>query len=503
MVCGTTSDAGKSHVVTGLCRLLHRRGVRVAPFKAQNMALNSYVTPGGHEIGRAQGAQAMAAGAAPEVAMNPILLKPTGERTSQVVVMGRPWAHMDAAAYHQAKPGLLGVVLDALADLRRRFDVVILEGAGSPTEINLLDHDIVNLRVALEAGVPAVVVGDIDRGGVFAALYGTVALLPDHYRALVRGFVINKLRGDPALLADGAGELERRCGVPTLGVLPWAEGLGLDAEDSLALPAGGDARLSSEAPGAPVADGLDVAAVRLPRIANFTDLDALAVEPGVGVRLVESPATLGDPDLVVIPGTKATVDDLAWLRARGLDQALAATGATVLGVCGGFQMLGRTIVDDVESGRGLVPGLACLDVATTFGPDKVTRQRRGWAMGQRVSGYEVHHGRTTPAEVDGGKRGGDGPWIELDDAYGGAGEGASGDAGRILGTNLHGLFEEDGFRAAFLAEVARRRGKRFVAAGVSFAAAREAQFDRLADLLEAHLDMTRLDRLIEQGAPAA
>src|SRR5438309_565572 len=235
MVCGTASAVGKSAVVAGLCRLLARRGVRVAPFRAQNMALNSYVTPSGHEIGRAQGVQALAAGIEPEVAMNPILLKPTGERTSQVVVMGRPVAHLDAAAYHQRKPELLGVVLDALADLRARFDVVIAEGAGSPAEINLLDHDIVNLRVAYEAGLPAIVVGDIDRGGVFAALYGTVALLPDDLRRQVRGFVLNKFRGDPDLLEPGLAELEQRTGVPTLGVLPWIDGVALDAEDSLAL----------------------------------------------------------------------------------------------------------------------------------------------------------------------------------------------------------------------------------------------------------------------------
>ena len=235
MVCGTASDVGKSQVVAGLCRVLHRRGVRVAPFKAQNMALNSYVTPSGHEIGRAQGVQALAAGAVPEVAMNPILLKPTGERTSQVVVMGRPAGHLDAAAYQAEKPALFATVLEALDDLRTRFDVVIAEGAGSPTEINLLDPDIVNLRLAAAARLPAIVVGDIDRGGVFAAFYGTVALLPDDLRPLVRGFVINKLRGDPALLAEGPAELERRCGVPTLGVLPYLHGVSLDAEDSLAL----------------------------------------------------------------------------------------------------------------------------------------------------------------------------------------------------------------------------------------------------------------------------
>jgi adenosylcobyric acid synthase len=491
MVCGTTSDAGKSHVVTGLCRLLARRGIRVAPFKAQNMALNSFVTPSGHEIGRAQGVQALAAGVEPEVAMNPILLKPTGERSSQVVLMGKPLAHLSAAEYHELKPTLLATVLEALADLRRRFDVVIIEGAGSPAEINLLDHDIVNLRIASEAGLPAIVVGDIDRGGVFAALYGTVELLPPAYRALVRGFVINKFRGDPALLGDGLQDLERRCGVPTLGVLPFVHDVALDAEDSLALT-GHRPRATAPA----INDSLDIAAVHFPRLSNFTDLDALALEPGVGVRLIDSAAALGAPDLVILPGTKATVADLEWLRGRGLDRAIAATDALVLGVCGGLQMMGHTIVDEVESQRGHVEGLGWLDVDTEFGVDKITRQRRGTAMGQRATGYQIHHGRVAPRTATPG-------WVHLDDAYGVEDDGAvEPNEARFLGTTLHGLFEADGFRAAFLTELGRRRGKTFVPAGVSFPAARRAQFDRLADLLEAHLDLAALDALLKEGAPA-
>jgi adenosylcobyric acid synthase len=493
MVCGTTSDAGKSRVVTGLCRALARNGVRVAPFKAQNMALNSYVTRRGHEIGRAQGVQALAAGIEPDVDMNPILLKPSSDRTSQVIVLGEPTGHLDAAAYHAAKPGLRGTVLAALDRLRARYDVVLLEGAGSPAEINLLDGDLVNLWLADAARIPALVVSDIDRGGVFAALFGTVTLLPDHLRRCVQGFVINKFRGDPALLAPGLADLEARTGVPTLGVLPWVDGLHLDAEDSLALrrPWGGDLTIGTgkpSHPGGPDGDVLDVAVVRLPRISNFTDLDALALEPGVMVRWVTHPAGLGDPDLVILPGTKATVGDLAWLRSRGLDTAVAALApsTTVLGICGGYQMLGRTIDDAVESGAGAVEGLGRLPVATRFEPTKITRPRRGGALGCPVSGYQIHHGRTE-SEV---------PWITLDDEWGRQPEGAADAGAAVFGTSLHGLFESDEFRATFLDAVAARRHKSLKPSGLSFASAREEQFDRLADLLEDHLDMKAVERLI-------
>jgi adenosylcobyric acid synthase len=490
MVCGTGSDAGKSRLVAGMCRWLSRRGVAVAPFKAQNMALNSYVTPSGHEIGRAQGVQALAAGVDAEVDMNPILLKPTGERTSQVVVSGRPAGHFDAAGYQAMKPALRSTVLDALGRLRARFDVVVLEGAGSPAEINLLDGDLVNLWLAREAGAPAVVVGDIDRGGVFAALYGTVTLLPDDLRQCVRGFVINKFRGDAALLAPGLAELEARTGVPTLGVVPWTPGLDLDAEDSLALPPAGR----------PGAGALDVAVVRLPRIANFTDFDALALEPAVSVRYVDHPGALGDPDLAVLPGTKATVSDLAWLRERGFVEPLARV-TTLLGICGGYQMLGGRITDAVESGAGtpgargvpvIVDALGWLEAETAFEPEKVTRPRQGVALGQALSGYQIHHGRTTAAD----------PWVTLEDHWGRERDGARSADGRVLGTTLHGLFESDGFRTAFLGEVAGRRGKVFARSGVSFAAARDAQLDRLADLVEAHLDTAALEALIKEGRGA-
>jgi len=535
MVCGTASDVGKSQLVTGLCRLLARQGVRVAPFKGQNMALNSFVTADGLEIGRAQAAQAMAAGIEPEVAMNPLLLKPTGDRTSQVVVMGRPWRVLDAAAYHEVKPELVDIVLAALADLRSRYDVVLLEGAGSPAEINLGRGDLVNLGLAARAGIPAIVVGDIDRGGVFAALYGTVALLDDDLRAWVRGFVVNKLRGDPALLGDVLSDLEARCGVPTLGVLPFVDGLDLDAEDSVALDrrrsGGVNSTVSASERGDSADRVIDVAVVRFPHIANFTDVDPLVLEPAVRVRFVDSPDDLGDPDLVVLPGTKTTVADLAWFRETGLARAVAVAAgrggaggpgdgenrghgpgdggngggtAVVVGICGGYQMLGRAIEDPsgVESACPATEGLGWLDVHTVFEPTKRTRRRVGTVRCRppegepavaggpvHVQGYEIHHGRT---QVGPGAR----AWFDLGPEgavpEGAVPEGVADEDAGIYGTSLHGIFESDALRRDLLATVARRRGRGWVASGLAFSAARDEQFDRLARLCADHLDVDRL-----------
>jgi adenosylcobyric acid synthase len=488
VVCGTTSDAGKSWVVTGLCRLLARRGVRVAPFKGQNMALNAAVTAGGGEIGHAQWVQAKAAGVEPEVAMNPVLLKPTGERTSEVVVLGRVVGVRDAAAHHAAQPDLFPVVLDALADLRARHDVVVCEGAGGAAEINLLAGDLANLPLAAAAGLPAIVVGDIERGGVFASLYGTVALLPPELARCVRGFVINRFRGDPALLGDGCAELERRCGVPTLGVVPMLGGTDLDAEDSLALdrwgtPAAGDG---------PV---LDVAAVRLPHVANFGDLDPLRLEPGVAVRWVRTAAELGRPHLVVVPGSKATRADLAWLAATGLDAAIAASGAAVVGICAGAQVLGD-VVDDpggVEGPPGSSRGLGRLRLRTTFAAGKVLDRPTGVAVagpgsGATAAGYRIHHGRVT-GSAD--------PWL-----VDGAGTPIGWYDDATCATTLHGVFESDALRAGVLAWAAARAGLPAPPpSGVDFAAARAARFDRIADALEAHLDVDRLLAIVGEGAP--
>jgi adenosylcobyric acid synthase len=489
LVCGTHSDAGKSVLTAGLCRWLHRAGVSVAPFKAQNMALNSVVTADGSEIGRAQAMQAAAAGVEPEAAMNPILIKPSGERHSQVIVMGHPYADADARSYQELKHALKPVVAKALADLRTRFDVVVCEGAGSPAEINLRHADLTNMGLARDAGLPVLIVADIDRGGVFASLFGTLALLEPADQALVAGFVINKFRGDPAILAPGLAQLEALTGRPTFGVLPYAEDLWLDVEDSLALEAP-----RPEALPAPGGDTLDVAVVRLRWMSNFTDLDALAGEPGVRVRFTRSPADVERADLVVLPGTKATVEDLERLRASGLAGAIAqraAAGAPILGICGGYQLLGERILDEVESGRGAVDGLGLLPVSTAFAPEKLLRRRTGespW-LGTPAGGYEIRHGRV---ERHGGE-----PVLRNHD-----GEPDGCRIGMTVGISWHGALEHDEFRRALLAQVAAARHRRWEPGTGSFAALREARLDVLGDLVAEHLDTARLTALIEDGVPS-
>ncbi|MCW2713651.1 MAG: cobyric acid synthase CobQ [Frankiales bacterium] len=482
LVAGTTSDAGKSVVTAGLCRWLARRGVRVAPFKAQNMSLNSAVTLDGAEIGRAQAMQAAAAGVEPEAAMNPVLLKPGSDHSSQVVVLGRPWAEVDAVTYRTHKSALLDISLESLADLRRRYDVVICEGAGSPAEINLRATDIANMGLARAAELPVLVVGDINPGGVFAGLFGTVALLSREDQALVAGFVINKFRGDLSLLQPGLEMLQQLTGRPTYGVLPWTEGLELDVEDSLGL----------SVPIAPVpplgADVLRVSVVRLPRLSNWTDVDALRSEPGVLVRFATTSEELADADLVVLPGTRATVADLAWLRERGLDVVLArraAEGRPVLGICGGYQMLGRSILDDVESGRGSVRGLGLLPVRTHFRHRKVLARPAG-SFGEHpvTTAYEIHHG---VVEVDGGA-----PMFE-------PGEGCR--SGAVSGTVWHGALESDGVRRALLAEVAEACGRQWVPGTVAFEDVRQRRLDVLGDLVADHLDTAAVLALLDGGAP--
>ena len=480
LVAGTTSDAGKTLLTAGLCRALAREGMRVAPFKAQNMALNSGVTADGAEIGRAQIMQAAAAGVEPEAAMNPVLLKPGGERHSQLIVLGRPVAEVGALDYRAHTPRLAGVVADCLADLRGRFDAVICEGAGSPAEINLRSSDIVNMGLARAANLPVIVVGDIDRGGVFAALFGTLALLGPDDQALVAGFVINKFRGDERLLAPGLDQLTALTGRPVLGVLPWRAGLWLDAEDSLDLLSFPSPRADAER------EPLRVAVIRLPRISNVTDIDALRAEPGVAVTLATGPAEIAAADLVVLPGTRSTVADLAWLRRRGLDVALArraAAGGPILGVCGGYQMLGGTIDDPVESRAGRVDGLGLLPVTTTFAADKLLGRRAGTSPhGHPLTGYEIRHGRV---RVEGGE-----PF---------AADGCQ--VGPVMGTSWHGLCENDAFRSWLLADAAARTGRAFAPSGVVFADVRAARLDALGDLVADHLDLAAIHSLLAGGAP--
>lgn len=385
LIAGTTSDAGKSMVVAGLCRLLARRGIRVAPFKAQNMSNNSVVALDaagvGGEIGRAQGMQARAAGLAPSVRFNPVLLKPGSDRTSQLLVRGRPIGTVSATDYITHRDHLAGVVAEELAGLRAEFDVVICEGAGSPAEINLRATDLANMGLARAANLPVVVVGDIDRGGVLAHLFGTVAVLAPEDQALIAGFIVNKFRGDPALLTPGLDQLAALTGRPTYGVLPYSDELWLDAEDSLSVVAGEIVGVPAPALGDQV---LRVGAIRLPRISNSTDIEALACEPGVLVRWVSEPSDLADVDVIVIPGSKATVADLGWLRERGLADAIVAHPGAVLGICGGFQMLCRRIEDSVESRSGTVEGLGLLDADIVFAENK---ELRYWEA--PLAGYEI------------------------------------------------------------------------------------------------------------------
>jgi adenosylcobyric acid synthase len=496
LVAGTTSDAGKSVLVAGICRWLRRRGVRVAPFKAQNMSNNSAVVVDslgrGGEIGRAQALQAAACGVDGDPRFNPVLLKPGSDLRSQVVVLGEAVGHLDAANFDTLRGRMHRVVLDALADLRREYDVVICEGAGSPTEINLRPGDMVNMGLARAAHLPAIVVGDIDRGGVFAALYGTLALLERADQALLSAFVINKFRGERSLVHPAIDRLTRLTGRPTLGMLPWHVDVWLDAEDSLAY----GQILGRPAPPAG-RDWLRVAVVRLPHVSNATDAEALASEPGVRVRLTIEPAELGDADLVVLPGTKSTVDDLDWLRRVGLADAVSAhasAGKPLLGICGGFQMLAERIVDDVESCRGEVAGLGLLPVTVSFAVRKTVARAAGTAWGSPVDGYEIHHGLVSAAAPSLA------PLIVRPD---GSPEGAVSERGNVFGTHWHGAFESDDFRRAFLTRAATLAGRRgFTAApGTRFSLLREGLVDLLGDLVEEYLDTEALWRLIDHGPP--
>jgi adenosylcobyric acid synthase len=492
MILGTSSSVGKTLLVAALCRLYARRGVRVAPFKAQNMSNNAAVCSDGAEIGRAQALQAAAASIAPTADMNPVLLKPEAEARAQVIVQGRPWQTVTAGTFFQRKQTLWPIVTAALARLRAEFDLVLMEGAGSPVELNLRGHDIVNMAVARHARSPALLVGDIDRGGIFAQLLGTLWLLEAEERTLVRGLIVNKFRGDRALFTDGVHLLEQRADLPVLGVVPFLSGLGLPEEDAVAL----DKPVVVREP-----DTLDIVVIRLPHIANFDDFDPLHCEPGVRIRYVQDCAALGQPRAIILPGTKSTLQDLAWLREQGFDTAihqLAAAGTAVVGICGGYQMLGRCIrdTDHVEAEIEVMEGLGLLPVETSFHCTKATFQVRarvlgagqGWLAGlsgEEVEGYEIHMGRSI----------GSLPWLQIERRNGAPArevDGAVSAQGRIWGCYLHGLFTNDSLRHSWLASLGQRPVTRS-----SSGSALESALDRLADAVDEAIDLDRLDRIIE------
>jgi adenosylcobyric acid synthase len=506
MVQGSSSSAGTSLVACALCRCYARRGLSVAPYKSQNMSNNSSPAGPGLEIGRAQALQAAAAKVRPSVDMNPILLKPESDSTCQVVALGRPSARVGAIEYGDYAKELWPMAAAALDRLREGRDLVVIEGAGSPAELNLRERDFANMAVALRAKSPVLLVGDIDRGGIFAQLCGTLDLLAQEERALVRGLIVNKFRGDPSLFSRGVGILEERTGLPVLGVLPFIPSLRLSDEDAQGLEPGA-------APGPLGAEGfLDIAVPLLPRLSNFDDLDALGLDGRAMVRYVSRPEELGNPDAIVIPGSKATRADLAWLRDSGLADGLRwlhRLGVPILGLCGGYQILGLRLEDPkgIEGDPGSTEGLGLLPISTRLEPGKLVRSAWGTCLGGpgdmapfaglEVEGYEIHSG------VTGVEGGGAYPLLSLVAARAGAAatDGFATADGLVMGTYLHGLFDLPGFRLAWLDLVARRAGKSGLPdqgplAGSRMAEAREAELERLADVFEEHMDMGAISALI-------
>jgi adenosylcobyric acid synthase len=489
MIQGTASSVGKSIMVTALCRIFRQDGFLVAPFKAQNMALNSFVTREGGEIGRAQAVQAEASGIEPSVNMNPVLLKPEGETTAQVIVLGKVVNKLDAAQYYNYTPHLLRIIEDSLAQLRSAYDIVVIEGAGSPAEINLKEREIVNMRISKMIGAPVLLVGDIDRGGVFASLIGTLQLLTEDERSLIKGFIINKFRGNSELLKPGLDILEKQTGKPVLGVIPYFRGITIAQEDSVYL---------EERPTASPNGNVDVAIIYLPHISNYDDFDPLE-EQGCTVRYITKASEMDNPDLIILPGTKSTIADLIHLKQQGLTQAIvqqAKAGIPVIGICGGYQMLGRSISDPegVESKNGSIPGLGLLDCETIFNCSKTTTQVRAKVAadagllrglkGTEIQGYEIHMGQTKsqnhlPAfqitETPQGKP----------DYY----DGTITNNGLIFGTYIHGIFHNTDFTHAILNRLRQRRGLPTTTATIIN---RQEHYDKLAELVRQNIDMQRV-----------
>lgn len=496
MIQGTMSNAGKSVIAAGLCRIFYQDGYRVAPFKSQNMALNSYITKEGLEMGRAQVMQAQAAGLEPSVYMNPILLKPSSDVGSQVIVNGQVVGNMRAADYFQYKKKLVPDLLHAYGKLSEENDILVIEGAGSPAEINLKEDDIVNMGLAKLVRSPVLLVGDIDRGGVFASLYGTVKLLEAQEQDLIKGLIINKFRGDVEILRPGLAMIEELCGKRVLGVVPYAA-LDLEDEDSLS------SRLNAKRTDALV----DVAVIRLPRISNFTDFNPLETLEGIGVRYVADRSEFGQPDFVILPGTKSTMGDLKWLRESGLETLIlkhVAAGKGVLGICGGFQMMGQSLKDPTGvEGGGEMRGLGLFNTDTVFTPEKIRTQASGQIgklpgllaglSGLPVEGYEIHMGETKP----------EGKSVSFSTvSVPGCGQKTDGCcAGNLYGTYLHGLFESGEIAASFACALLESKGYNpGEVQAMDVSQLREREYDKLANLLRESLDMREIYRILEAGA---
>ena len=499
MMMGTSSHVGKSILATALCRIFYQEGRRVVPFKAQNMALNSYVTKDGGEMGRAQVAQAEAAGLEPCVDMNPVLLKPTGNACSQVILLGKAMGNMSAREYHQGYSlKAFAVVKEALARLEKEYDTIVIEGAGSPAEVNLKANDIVNMRVAKLLRAPVLLIADIDRGGALASLVGTLELLDEDERDLVKGLVINKFRGDVTLLKPAVDFLEEKTGKPVLGIVPHIEKMGIDDEDSVSL---------EEKQKSPGSGDLRIAVIRTPKISNFTDFDCLSGEADVDLSYVQEAASLGNPDLIVLPGSKNTTEDLLYLRKSGLEQAikdLAAKGTPVVGICGGYQMLGESLMDPghAESSFDEAKGLCLLPMRTTFHDRKFTSQVEvdcpafdflGCGIqGAHLRGYEIHTGTTEfsrevchPLLIT--RRGG----AECRQA-----EGAVSEDGRVFGTYVHGIFDNDGFRRDVLNALRLHKGLLPLKNSRNTQAEKQHSYDRLAAVVRESLDMEKLREIM-------
>lgn len=492
MVVGTMSSAGKSVIAAGLCRIFHQDGLRTVPFKSQNMALNSYITKDGFEMGRAQVMQAEAAGVEPDVRMNPILLKPTSESGSQVIVNGEVYGSMHAREYYQQKQKLIPVIRQAYESLAAENDIIVLEGAGSPAEINLRDVDIVNMGMAAISDSPVILVGDIDRGGVFASVYGTIVLLRPEERCRVQGIIINKFRGDVSILESGLNMLKELTGVPVLGVIPYLP-LHLEEEDSLA------SQLHQHT--ATPENSIDIAVIRFPRISNFTDFAVLEGMDGVSIRYVTSVQMLGEPDLLILPGTKNTLSDLRWLRQSGLEaaiQKLHQKDYLLFGICGGFQMLGNLISDPhhVEDG-GSLRGMGLLDMETTFQTQKHCQQVQGSICavsgilqplsGFEVSGYEIHMGETITNSAI--------PFTKRED---GTCNGYCNPDGNVYGTYLHGIFDTTETTACLIQLLVCRKGLEHTVTALDLQQEKEKQYDMLADTLRKHLDMEQIYRIVNE-----